>query len=80
MSDIDPGFSWNGTVIYGATRPLGATCNGIPCTERERERDISAPDNYSGTELALNGVITVDVFIIICVNYTCIMIASLALE
>lgn len=46
----------------------------------ERERDISAPDNYSGTELALNGVITVDVFIIICVNYTCIMIASLALE
>lgn len=39
----------------------------------ERERDISAPDNYSGTELALNGVITVDVFIIICVNYTCIM-------
>lgn len=45
-----------------------------------RERDISAPDNYSGTELALNGVITVDVFIIICVNYTCIMIASLALE
>lgn len=48
--------------------------------ERERYIYISAPDNYSGTELALNGVITVDVFIIICVNYTCIMIASLALE
>lgn len=74
MSDIDPGFSWNGTVIYGATRPLGATCNGIPCTQREREI------YRHPIMLALNGVITVDVFIIICVNYTCIMIASLALE
>lgn len=65
-------------MIYGATRPLGATCNGIPCTERERE--ISAPDNYRETELALNGVITEDVCIITCANYTCIMISSLALE
>lgn len=46
----------------------------------ERERDILVFDNYSGIELVLNGVIIVDVFIIICVNYICIMIVSLVLE
>lgn len=46
----------------------------------ERERYILVFDNYSGIELVLNGVIIVDVFIIICVNYICIMIVSLVLE
>lgn len=46
----------------------------------QREREISAPDNYRETELALNGVITEEVCIITCANYTCIMISSLALE
>lgn len=50
------------------------------CVYRERERDILVFDNYSGIELVLNGVIIVDVFIIICVNYICIMIVSLVLE
>lgn len=50
------------------------------CVYIERERDILVFDNYSGIELVLNGVIIVDVFIIICVNYICIMIVSLVLE